>query len=197
MYNLKLYHVRVSDRCANLIPERIGTYVMTHTYDNVHAKKYVGSTSNLCRRMYGHWDRKIIYIDLYITDDIDLAHSLERILIELIRPATNIKISPLSNEDKEIMNELLKDVKIREYMLDNIVKIKCRYLKLIKENKRIIKTIIGKRKFTKSLLVDDYIHLKIVEKQSELIKKGIKTTMSDITARAIIDGLDKITADNS
>ncbi len=45
----------------------------------------------------------------------------------------------------------------------------------------------------KSILVDDYVHLKIVEKQSELIKHGIKLTMSDITARAIVDGLNGIT----
>lgn len=45
----------------------------------------------------------------------------------------------------------------------------------------------------KSVLVDDYVHQKIVEKQSELMEKGIKLTMSDITARAIIDGLNGIT----
>lgn len=49
----------------------------------------------------------------------------------------------------------------------------------------------------KSLLVDDYVHLKIVEKQSELLEHGKKLTISDITARAIIDGLTKITANNS
>jgi len=49
----------------------------------------------------------------------------------------------------------------------------------------------------KSLLVDNYIHAKIVEKQSELLEHGKKLTVSDITARAILNGLDRITADNS
>ena len=49
----------------------------------------------------------------------------------------------------------------------------------------------------KSLLVDDHIHLKIVEKQTELLVHGKKYTMSDLVARAILNGLDGITVDNS
>ena len=42
----------------------------------------------------------------------------------------------------------------------------------------------------KSILVDDYIHLKIVEEQTRLFENGIRRNMSDVTSDAIITGLE-------
>ena len=134
MSEIEIYHVRILDLCTQSIPKRIGTYVVTHTPDNIHAEKYVGSTKNLYNRIYSHCDKEMIYIDLYITDDIDIAESLERILIELIIPATNIIIPSLSDNDNEVMSELLMNTNIKEHILNNVVKVGYRFLKYIDKN---------------------------------------------------------------
>ncbi len=138
MSEINILYSHITDVYNSSIPKRIGTYVITHTIDNIHAEKYVGATKNLFNRMCGHYNKEIIYIDLFITDDIELAESLERILIELIEPATNKIIPPLSNKDKEIMNELLRNTDIKKYTSNNIVKIGCRYLKCVNKNESIL-----------------------------------------------------------
>lgn len=139
MSEINILYTHVTDVYNSSIPKRIGAYVITHTCDNVHAERYVGSTKNLYNRMHGHCNKSIIYIDLYITDDIYLAQSLERILMELINPATNVIIPSLSDKDKEIMDELLRDTNIKEYISNNVVKIGCRYLKYITHNEVLVK----------------------------------------------------------
>lgn len=135
MSSIKIYHARVSN--IYTLPERIGAYILTHTHNNVNVSKYVGSTINLHRRMYGHriyglWE-KVIYVDLYVTDSISLARSLEKILINLIRPVTNAKIASLSDKDKELMYKLFDENIIKDkYLSENVIKIGCRYLKFNK-----------------------------------------------------------------
>lgn len=45
MTDVKIYHARVSNKW--ILPKCIGAYVITHTYDNIHAERYVGATTNL------------------------------------------------------------------------------------------------------------------------------------------------------
>ncbi len=137
MSELELLHIHITDTQAQSIPKRIGTYVITHTNDNIYAERYVGSSKNLFNRRRGHYNKEIICIDLYVTDDIEIANSLERILIELINPATNITIPPLSNKDRNFMIKLLESGKIKKDIYNNTVKIGCRYLKLITSKEKI------------------------------------------------------------
>jgi len=125
------------------VPKRIGAYVITHTPDNIRAERYAGSTNNLYKRMndLDHCNKNILYICMYITDDIILAQRLERIFMELVKPATNKILSPLSNDDRELMKELHEDIKFKEILSDNGIKIGCRYLKYVK-NKRTIKEVV-------------------------------------------------------
>ncbi len=129
MKTFEIYHERITDLCTQSIPKRIGAYVIVHTKDNIHAEKYVGSTTNLCNRRHGHYNKGIIYIDLYMTDYIEFAQSLERVLMKLIEPTTNKIIPSLYDEDNELMNEVLENDKLKELILDNTIKIRCRYLK--------------------------------------------------------------------
>ena len=139
MFDLKINYTRIdlNEYSTNLIPERVGVYVITHTPDNINAEKYVGSTTNLHKRMGGHCNKNIIYVDLYVTDDINIAQSLERIFIELIKPATNVISLNLSETDREILYELDKDNNIREHIHNNIVKIGYRYLKYISHDEKV------------------------------------------------------------
>jgi len=128
------YNIHIIDLCKhsiNSIPERTGVYVITHTFDNIPVEKYVGSSINLYKRIHKHYDKNIIYIDLYVTNDICLAQSLERILIELLNPATNMILPRLSEIDKELLYELDKDDEIRKHILQNVVKIGYRNLRCI------------------------------------------------------------------
>lgn len=136
----KLHYSRITNK--NLAPKKIGVYVITHecndVYNDLHSEKYVGYTKNLCYRMDGHYDKKIIYIDLYVTDDIDTAKSLEKIFINLIKPASNKWIPFLLHKDKTLMTELFENCNIKEYIFENVIKIGCRYSKYININNKII-----------------------------------------------------------
>ncbi len=168
MTGIEIYYTRIINLRTESIPKRIGAYIMTHTPDNVHAEKYIGSTRNLYNRMHSHNDKKVIYIDIYITDNIELAHSLERILMELIRPATNIKISPLSDNDKVTMKELLEDTNIKDHTLDNIIKIGFRHLKYIIKNDI---EYTNNNENTKSIHLTEETHNLLIEKQKEIHNK--------------------------
>lgn len=178
MTEIEIYYTRISDLYVKSLPKRIGAYVITHTPDNIHAEKYVGSTKNLYNRMYEHFNKEIICIDLYITDDIDLAESLERILMELIRPATNSVISPLSDKDNEIMKELLEDTNIKEQLSNNIIKIGYRYLKYINHNKRYLikRTKRLNIKIEKSYL--DVLNMIVISHKREIGEKYGRCTQS-------------------
>ena len=139
MLNLKIHHECITDLCKQSIPKRIGTYVIVHTKDNIYAEKYIGSTKNLYNRMCGHCDKEIIYIDLYITDDMLLAESLERILIYIIKPTSNTQNPQLINNDDELMKELLDCDNLKELIMNNTIKIGYRYLKYIHNKNTYIK----------------------------------------------------------
>ncbi len=98
--NLSIHHSRVTNDNISSILCSAGAYVITHTPDNIHAERYVGSSKNLYQRRRGYCNNGIIYTDVYVTNDIDLAESLERVLMEIIKPAMNIHILPLSEKDK-------------------------------------------------------------------------------------------------
>ncbi len=138
MSEFKIYYERISDLYT--LPKRIGAYVITHTTNNTHAEKYIGSTKNLYNRIHNH-NKNIIYIDIYVTDDIDLAESLERVLIELTNPATNIQIPSLSYNDNELMKELLEVTNIKNHTLENTVRIGYRYLKYFNKKEKYNYTI--------------------------------------------------------
>ena len=156
MSDIKIQHLRMyNDIYEYMIPERIGTYVITHTINNIHVEKYVGATKSLYLRMHSqdHHTKKIMYVDLYITDDIDLAESLERILISLIKPATNKIMQSLSDKDMELMKELLEDTIIKEHVSEKIMKIGHRYLKYINGNEKSLKKISTNTKIKKDKLL--------------------------------------------
>ncbi len=136
MSEINILYLHITDLHNSSIPKRIGAYVITHTFDNIHAEKYVGSTKNLFKRTHEHCNKEIIHVDLYITDDIYLAECLERVLMELVNPATNKRMPSLSDNDKELMNELLEDTNIKEHLLNNIIKIGCRYLKYVTKDEK-------------------------------------------------------------
>ena len=132
MLNIK--HERLYD--IHLINQKICAYIITHIHDNI-AKKYVGSTENLSNRIYyGHHDKKLIYIDIFETDNIHFARSLEKILMNLIKPASNKKYQSLSDKEIDLNNDLLKNVLIKEHILENTIKVGYRYLKYINNNEK-------------------------------------------------------------
>ena len=174
MSNLKIWHKRLSN--AHILPKKIGSYVIIHTHDNILAKKYVGSTNNLLNRMSAHLCRdiigNIIYIDIYVTEDIKTARSLEKILMKLIRPVTNVNIPPLSDTDKEIMKELLEDDNLKKHIADDNIKIGCRYLKCIIGNKIEHKKYIPRREGIKPVLIEEEIHEILKQKSKEFKEKN-------------------------
>lgn len=173
MSEINILYSHISDLLIQSIPKRIGAYTITHTKDNIHAEKYVGSTKNLYNRMRGHYNKKIIHINLYITDDIEMAQSLERILMELINPATNIQITSLSDKDTEIMKELLEDTNIKECISNNITKIGYRYLKYITRNEVIAKMANARNKIfivTVSSTLDYEIAMRL---ENDAVEKNI------------------------
>jgi len=176
MPNFKIYYERISNCYIKKLPNRIGVYVVVHTTDNVHVEKYVGVTTNFYSRMYDHFDKGIMYIDMFVTSDIELAKSLERIFIYLIKPATNKKIPHLSDDDKDIMKELLEDDKLKEYILDNEIKIGSRYLKVIskdiEEVERIKELKIKEKLKIKEERKEDWKIKELKRKEEELILKS-------------------------
>lgn len=183
---LKIYHARISN--IYTLPKRIGAYVITHTYDNVHAEKYVGATKNIYGRMTTHYSHKnIIYIDIYVTDDISLAESLERILIDLINPLTNIQIPSLSNRDKEIMEELILDDKLKNYISENVVKVGYRYLNYIINDKAEYENYKREksRKGTTVYLNQEAYNL-IVNKQTKIFNETNKRiSIQDLVSQCV------------
>ncbi len=184
MKELELLYARITDINNQSIPKRIGTYVITHTYDNIHAERYVGSTKNLYNRLNNHYNKDIVYIDLYITDDVEIANSLERVLIELINPATNIRIPSLSNKDRDLMIELLENPEIKKDIYNNTVKIGCRYLKYISGDVKKSKKSLHQVQFNKN------VHLFLIKKQSELYNiTGKKLPIGEILEKYINLGI--------
>ncbi len=59
MTEINILYSHITDVYNSSIPKRIGAYVITHTFDNIHAEKYVGSTKNLFKRMHGHCNKEI------------------------------------------------------------------------------------------------------------------------------------------
>lgn len=178
MTNINILHSQIYyDDCSCLIPKTAGAYVITHTVDYIHAGRYIGSTKNLSNRITNHCNRDILYIDLYITNDIILAKSLEMILIKLMKPASNKIILPLSKDDKELMNGLLKDTNIKDYMSNNIVKIGYRYLKYISISR---KESIDRSVCSKTIHISDAVYSKLNEIKLELKKIGVELTLHQI-----------------
>lgn len=136
MLDTKIYHEHILGDNKYFIPEKMGVYVITHIVDRIYAEKYIGSTINLHDRMYGHSNKEIMYVDIYITDSEFIARSLERILIHLIKPDTNTIVQPLTNEDKELMKDSLIEDILRQHS-NNIIKIGYRYLKYIDYDERV------------------------------------------------------------
>ncbi len=190
MSNIDIIYEHITDLYTQSIPKRIGSYVITHTYNNINVERYVGSTTNLYNRLNTHLSNKnIIYIDMYVTDNLELALSLEKILMELIKPATNIRVTSLSDEDKEIMNNLLNNAKLKDYISSNEIKIGYRYLKYVNG---INNGIINPNKRYKCNIPDKVYDL-IIRKQSELFKiEGNKRTVSEIAEKSLMKGLDLI-----
>jgi len=200
MFELKIYHARVSN--IYTLPKRIGAYVITHSYDNIHAEKYVGATKNIFTRMTDHClNKNILYIDLYVTDNIVLAESLERILIDLINPLTNVRIPSLSDRDEELMKKLSLDNKLKNYISENVVKIGCRYLNYVINNKAEYKNYKkeyknykkgGKIKGT-TVYLDQEAHSLIIEKQLEIFKETNKRiSIQKLVSDSIKKGIDLI-----
>jgi len=145
----KIYHERITELyvlynsdsfiMSNILSTLPCAYVITYTNDNVHAEKYVGSTKNLYIRIMRHINnykkfKRILCIDLYITDNIESSRCLERILIRIIKPSANIFIPYLYVDDREIMKELYYKIMDLDY---NIIKIGCRYLKCVTKFRKV------------------------------------------------------------
>ncbi|MDD3474300.1 MAG: GIY-YIG nuclease family protein [Candidatus Dojkabacteria bacterium] len=180
--NIKIYHSRLNLN-EYILPERCGAYIITHTTDN-HVEKYVGSTENLKKRMIGHYNKDIMYIDILITDDVQLAYSLEKILIHTLRPITNSKTYKLNDNDEEIADKLIKEGLI-EQLDDKEFKIGYRYLKYIITKEKMHKETDS----TTTIILDDDVHILVDKKRIEFKEKGIKATLKEITTEAIIKGL--------
>lgn len=117
---INIYYARVLNLYS--IPKREGVYVITHMPDNIHSERYVGSSSELYKRFYGHTDKNIVYIDLYVTDNLHIARSLEKVVIELVKPETNNTKPPLLEEDRLLLKELIKTNKIKDVIIDDTCK---------------------------------------------------------------------------
>lgn len=130
MEEFDIEYIHIENICTQSIPNKTGVYIINHSYDNIHAEKYVGSSKNICKRISDHNDKKIISIDLFITNDINLAKKLEKLLIELIKPLTN-KSMPYIIPDKNLMNKLLENDEIYEIiekLSNDSIKIGYRFL---------------------------------------------------------------------
>jgi len=161
-----MYHIRISN--IYTLPEKIGVYVITHTPDNIHAEKYVGMTKNVYNRLlYGHLEKNIIYIDIYPTDNINMAQSLEKVLIKLIKPVTNIKHLYLSNKEEELMYKLIEDDKINRYIFENNIKIGYRNLKYIIGNEIKYNNYKEHNERMKSVQIEEEVHEMLKEKNKE------------------------------
>jgi len=168
MSEFKIHHERVYDKYS--ISKRTGSYVITHAHDNIHVEKYVGAAKNMYDRMLWHSRNKnVIYIDIYVTNDIELAQSLERVLMKLIKPATNLTSLPLSDKDKEIMNELLCNDKQKNIISENIIKKGCRYLSYVINDKVLHEKHKHEPRPT-VVLLDNETYGLIIRKRYEIFK---------------------------
>jgi len=106
--NRNIYHARIYDIYD--LPDMLGAYVITYiSSDRLYALKYIGSTIDLKHRFGNHKDKVIHHIDIYMTDTLEFAQCLERILISILRPlceVTNIMFYSISKQDQNIISEL-------------------------------------------------------------------------------------------
>ena len=191
MSEFKIHHERVYDE--HLTPERTGAYVITHSHDKMHVEKYVGATKNIRKRMFWHSGNKnIIYVDVYLTNNLDIAQRLERILMKLIEPATNLVHLSLSDKDTEIMNELLKDDVIKECILENTIKVGCRYLSYVIADKLLHENHKHKPRPT-TVLLDTEAYSLIYRKRYEIFKmKGNSIPIQKLVSESVKKGIDLI-----
>jgi len=187
---MELYYERISNMCTRSLPKVTCAYVISHMIDESHIEKYVGSTKNIYNIMHGHCNKNIIYIDLYITNDIEFAESLERVLIKLIIPSTNKLTYSLSDGEVELMNKLLDNDELKKCILDDTVKIEEKYLKCVIG----IEKIKHEKIEYKTLSVDKRIYNFVQEKRQELIKinNGNNVEIGLVAEIAILEGLDKV-----
>lgn len=187
---MELYYERISNMCTRSLPKVTCAYVISHMIDESHIEKYVGSTKNIYNRMHGHCNKNIIYIDLYITNDIEFAESLERVLIKLIFPSTNKLTYSLSDGEVELMNKLLDNDELKKCILDDTVKIKEKYLKCVIG----IEKIKHEKIEYKTLSIDKKMYALVIEKQQELIKKinGNHVEIGTVAEIALLVGLDNV-----
>lgn len=69
----------------NDIPRWCGAYMII----TKSGKRYIGSSENLRKRLFSHNNKDIKYIELYITDTVECARSLESDLILDLKPELN------------------------------------------------------------------------------------------------------------
>lgn len=192
MSDIKIEHYRTSDMCT--IPDSIGSYVITHTSDNIHAEKYVGSTKYLHSRICDHCDKNILYVDIYVIDNIDNARSLERILMNLIKPSSNKRILYLLDKDNTLMKEILENGEIKDYIFENTIRIGCRHLRYIIDNEteynKHVKSTEEFKSLRTTLPVFPEELAAIKEKQLELInKRGKILTLTEVVSEVVRKGL--------
>lgn len=117
--------------------------------------------------------------------------------MELINPATNMEISPLSDKDKELMKELLEDTKIKEYTSNNTVKIGCRYLKY--NNRTNIRKInkIAEKKHGAIPISAELLKL-VKQKQLEISNEKSKiVTLTEVSNEIVRKGLELMIKENN
>lgn len=68
-----------------LIPSLIGVYILK----NGTGVQYIGCSSNIRMRIYGHKYKIVENVDIYLVDNIIDASILETILINLLKPTLN------------------------------------------------------------------------------------------------------------
>lgn len=167
------------------IPKSIGAYVITHNINNSHIERYVGSTNDIYHRINSHCDKEILYIDVYVTNDILTALSLERILMNLIKPATNIRMIELLEMDDYLKNKLIKNDEIKEYINNDNIKIGRSYLKKVLKIKR------SSGGCAVPLYTEEFNLVK--QKQAEIIGKiGKNITLTEVASDIIREGLEFI-----
>lgn len=140
-----------------MIPNRCGAYVITHITNN-HVEKYVGSTENLQRRKYGHHNKNVIHIDLFVTDDIFLAQRVEEVLIYMLKPASNHKTYTITDDDKILMNELIEGLTDEErykVLREKEFKIGYRYLKYVNKDNETHEDRIQRKKRINAMVSDE------------------------------------------
>ena len=185
-------YIHISNIFKQSIPTRTGAYIITHTHDNIHVEKYVGSSKNLHQRMCNHNKKIIMNIDLYVTDDINVARSLEIIIMKLIMPSTNIIINTLSDKDKELMKKILEDTKLKEQILNTNIKIGYRHLKLIDAHNKyeIERKIINKAGAIP--LSNELIEL-VKNRQLKMSnEKGKVVTLTEVSNEIVKKGLESM-----